>query len=222
MLQRVPEPELMDEPEQARAYAAEDFSAPNALFLERFRQLHPGPLGPARVLDLGCGPADICVRLARAYPDCQIDALDGSAAMLVEAAQVLMAAPDVAGRIQLVEDLLPSARLPAAAYDVVISNSLLHHLGDPAVFWDSLRRAARPGAWVLVMDLFRPESEQAIDDLVAVHAADSPAVLRRDFRNSLAAAFTPEEVAEQLRGAGLAHLVVERVSDRHLTVSGRR
>ena len=72
----------------------------------------------------------------------------------------------------------------------------------------------------------------ALDTIIAVPMSntaddartmlDCAAVLRRDFRNSLAAAFTPEEVAEQLRGAGLAHLVVERVSDRHLTVSGRR
>ena len=46
MIDRTPEPELMDGLEQARAYAEEDFSEPNELFLERFRLLHPQPPGP--------------------------------------------------------------------------------------------------------------------------------------------------------------------------------
>jgi hypothetical protein len=46
-------------------------------------------------------------------------------------------------------------------------------------------------------------------------------VLRRDFRNSLAAAFTLEEIRQQIENAGLAHLAVRAVSNRHLAVSGR-
>ena len=45
--------------------------------------------------------------------------------------------------------------------------------------------------------------------------------LRRDFRNSLYAAFTPDEVRQQLGFAGLQGLQVGYVSDRHLAVSGR-
>jgi hypothetical protein len=46
-------------------------------------------------------------------------------------------------------------------------------------------------------------------------------VLRKDFRNSLFAAFEPREVVAQLRDAGLAGLDVGVVSDRHLAVLGR-
>lgn len=220
-MRRVPEPELMDGPDQARAYAAADFSEPNELFLSLFREQFPEPVGPARVLDLGCGPADILLRFARTYPETLCDALDGSAAMLVFAQRTLTAAPDLAPRVSLLQETLPSERLPARSYGVILSNSLLHHLHDPGVLWDTVLHAGRSGAAVLVMDLMRPGSEEAVDALVSQYAADAPPVLRRDFRASLCAAFTPEEVRGQLGRAGLGGLRVERVSDRHLAVRGR-
>jgi hypothetical protein len=103
----------------------------------------------------------------------------------------------------------------------VISNSLLHHLHDPGVFWSAVREAGAPGAAVLVMDLFRPESEAAARALVDQYAAGEPEVLRRDFLASLCAAFEPGEIRQQLREAGLDALDVRTVSDRHLLVTGR-
>ncbi len=211
----------MDGLEQARAYAAEDFSEPNKLFMERFRLLHPQPPGAARVLDLGCGPADISLRFAHAFPGTEVHALDGSEAMLDHARRALERTPELAPRVQLLCTTLPSADINDGAYDIVLSNSLLHHLHDPAVLWETIKGAAKREATVLVMDLFRPPSMAAAAALVAAHAGSAPEVLRRDFHNSLLAAFTPEEVEEQLIIVGLAQLRVERVSDRHLTVSGR-
>ena len=39
-MRRIPEPELMDDAEQAKAYAEADFSEPNQRFLELFRLEH--------------------------------------------------------------------------------------------------------------------------------------------------------------------------------------
>src|SRR3990172_1786988 len=83
-MQRIPEPELMDDPVQAAAYAAADFSEPHGLFIEKFREVFPGTNVTGRVLDLGCGPADISIRFARAYPECHIDGVEGARAMLHE------------------------------------------------------------------------------------------------------------------------------------------
>ena len=211
----------MDGLEQARAYAEEDFSEPNELFLERFRLLLPEPPAAARVLDLGCGPADICLRFARAYPKSEMHALDGSEAMLAHARRALEREPELATRVHLLCTTLPSSDIERDGYDILISNSLLHHLHDPAVLWRTIKDAARPGAAVLVMDLFRPPARVAAEELVESYAATAPEVLRRDFYNSLLAAFTPEEVEEQLRAEGLGHLRVEGISDRHMAVSGR-
>ena len=67
----------------------------------------------------------------------------------------------------------------------------------------------------------RPASTTAVDGLVETYAIDAPEVLRRDFRNSLFASYTPTEVEGQLKRAGLKQLAVTRVSDRHLAIAGK-
>jgi SAM-dependent methyltransferase len=141
--------------------------------------------------------------------------------MLAHARAALDALPGVAARCRLLCDTLPSALLPRAHYDLVLSNSLLHHLHDPQVLWRTVRETAKPGAMVLVMDLMRPASAGWAEALVSTYAADAPEVLRRDFRRSLFAAFEPAEVADQLAAAGLDGLELGVVSDRHLAVWGR-
>lgn len=220
-MKRRPEPELMDAAEQAQAYAQADFSEPNTLFLKLLGELKPGDLAGKKALDLGCGNADIVIGVLKAYPQVECDALDGSTAMLEHARAALDALPGVARRCRLLHDVLPSENLPKATYDLVLSNSLLHHLHDPRVLWRTLRETAKPGAIVVIMDLMRPASAAWAESLVATYAADAPKVLRRDFRNSLFAAFEPQEVVAQLKEAGLEELEVGVVSDRHLAVLGR-
>lgn len=220
-MKRIPEPEeLMNDPAQALAYAEADFSDANRLFLDLFNALHLDPFA-GRALDIGCGPADIPLQLAVEHPQANLDAVDGAPAMLALAKQRLRELPRLAERLRLLCTSLPSDELPERTYDAVLSNSLLHHLTDPLELWRTVRHCARPGATIVVMDLRRPDDEAAVDDLVARYAADAPEVLRRDFRASLFAAYTPEEVERQLRTAGIEGLGVEVVSDRHLAVRGR-
>ncbi len=40
-MKRIPEPELMNSPEQARAYAEADFSEPHNMFVEKFAECFP-------------------------------------------------------------------------------------------------------------------------------------------------------------------------------------
>lgn len=220
-MRRRPEPELMQGPDQALAYAQADFSEANGLFVDLLARLRPGPLVGAKALDLGCGPADIPIRFLRAYPQAQCDALDGSPAMLEHARAALDRSPGLAPRCRLLCHSLPSGDLAQGHYDLVLSNSLLHHLHDPQVLWRTVRETAKPGALVLVMDLMRPASAAWAEALVATYAADTLEVLRNDFRNSLFASFEPQEVAAQLQEAGLEALDVGVVSDRHLAISGR-
>lgn len=219
-MQRTPEPELMDEAEQAQAYAAADFAEPNQRFVECLEAEFPALLQGA-VLDLGCGPGDIVMRLATRRPGLTVHGIDGSEAMLRFASERLHEAPELGGRVQFIEGILPGASLPLPGYDAVVSNSLLHHLHDPAVFWSAVREAGVPGAAVLVMDLFRPQSAAAAQAIVDQYAAQEPDVLRADFLASLHAAFEPDEIRAQLRACGLETLQVRTVSDRHLLVTGR-
>jgi ubiquinone/menaquinone biosynthesis C-methylase UbiE len=218
-MQRVVEPELMDEDSQAAAYSAADFAAPHERFVDLFVASYPGSItGP--VLDLGCGPADVTVRVAKRCPHATMHGVDGSAAML-RYGHERIAREGLAHRITLTQALLPRDRPPLDSYATIISNSLLHHLHDPSALWSTVKQFAQPGAHVFVMDLMRPASMADVDKLVAEHSKGEPEVLVRDFHASLCAAFTLDEVRDQLRAAGLSSLRVEAVSDRHLTASGR-
>jgi ubiquinone/menaquinone biosynthesis C-methylase UbiE len=212
----------MDAPEQVAAYSGADFSEPHQRFVdEAVGRLPELGAGEGRLVDLGCGPADVTVRFARAGPRWSVTGIDGGPEML-RLARARVAAAGLAHRIAFEQVMVPSPALLERRFDALVSNSLLHHLADPATLWAVVGRCLPPGAPVAVMDLRRPDTAPVVDDLVARYAADAPAVLRDDFRNSLVAAYRPDEVAGQLAAAGLGHLVVEVLSDRHVLGWGRR
>ncbi len=217
-MKRTPEPELMDAPDQARAYAEADFKEPNRLFVNLFLELAIDT-NVRNLIDLGCGPGDICIRLAGKLPGCRVVGLDAGPNML-SLAHTAVKQADLEARIELVLARLPD-QTPEQRFDAVVSNSLLHHLPDPMVLWQSIRRLAAPGCRVQVMDLHRPDSPSAVETIVDAHAADAPEVLRTDFRNSLHAAYTSKEVLAQIEAAGLSELNLSRPSDRHWMVQGR-
>lgn len=209
----------MDAAEQAAAYAQADFSAPHQFLVDRIRDVLPKLPAVARVLDLGCGPADVSLRFARAFPGWQIDGVDGAEAML-KLGRAQVAAAGLAARVRLHRALLPNDPLPGAGYQLILSNSLLHHLHQPQVLWQAVRAAAAPGAAVYVTDLRRPADQGGLRHLVDTYSSPEPAVLRRDFEASLRAAFTAQEVQAQLGRAGLQELAVRELTDRHLAVFG--
>lgn len=217
-MQRALEPELMDDPEQALIYARADFEEENQGFVVRFLESYPD-LKDVHVLDLGCGPADIPIRLARALPECRVTGVDGSAPMIALGREAVRAA-GLADRITLRCERFQDMVLAEKA-DAVISNSLLHHVPNALQFWYALRQLAKPGAVVLVMDLLRPDSPEEAQVLVDRYAAAEPAILRRDFYHSLLAAFTDDEVAAQLTEMNLSRLLIDVPDDRHWVVGGR-
>lgn len=218
-MQRILEPELMEGTAQVQAYTEADFGATHEGIVAHFTRVFPGLEPPGPVADLGCGPADVTVRFARRFPRCRIDAIDGSREMLKQGA-LRLEAEGLVGRVRLLARTLPDATLPAHHYGTVISNSLLHHLHDPQVLWQTVRAIGRAGACVFVADLMRPASPQAAEALVARYAEAEAPLLRRDFLHSLFAAFTPVELRCQLGEAGLHELRVDVISDRHVLIHG--
>jgi ubiquinone/menaquinone biosynthesis C-methylase UbiE len=212
-MERVPEPELMDDQDQAAAYAAADWSESHGkiprYFRERFPQFTRG-----RVLDLGCGPADITVRFAKAFPEITMLGVDGSDAMLAFG-QRRVREEGLDLRVTLENHYLPDAALEKRSFDALICNSLLHHFADPVELWRTAARCAKPGAPVLMIDLLRPATHERAVELVDEHAKDAPPVLQRDFIASLHAAYTSSEVRQQLMAAGLAHFKVDEVDEFH-------
>ena len=215
-MKRVLEPEVMDDEEQAEAYALADFSSSNQMFVDGFWA--DCDRDCANVLDLGCGPADIPIRMVQARPSVHVTAVDASDAMLGAAAKAVRQA-GLTQQITLVKGRLPGLSLADAKFDAIVSKDLLHHLPDPLVFWEEAKRLARGRPRIYVMDLFRPQSKQDARDIVESVSAGEPEILKSDFYNSLLAAFTVEEIEEQLRRANL-DLEVRTVSERHMLIRG--
>lgn len=216
-MERILEPEIMGDEEQALAYANADFASSNQMFVDRLLADCGQVLD--KVADIGCGPGDVMLRLAAARPDIRITAIDGSRAMIELARQAVRAAGREA-QITAIQGYIPGLALPEHDFDAVLSKDLLHHLPDPMVLWTEARRLGRPGAAVHVMDLIRPTTPKQARDIVETVAPDEHPILKDDFYNSLCAAFTVEEVEAQLQQAGLP-LRASRISDRHMLITGR-
>jgi ubiquinone/menaquinone biosynthesis C-methylase UbiE len=216
-MQRTLEPELMEDAEQVTAYAKADFEIPHNAFVERINVLLNEPTFSGRALDLGCGPGDISRRFALAFPLCKCDAVDGSKPMIDYAVNSITA--ELQSKLNFIHGKLPGVVLPESSYDIIFSNSLLHHLPDPQALWQVVKKYSTSGTRIAVMDLLRPATTSMAKALVGRYAAEEPGILRRDFYCSLLAAFTLEEIEAQIAQAELS-LTVEQISDRHVFISG--
>jgi len=218
-MDRVPEPELMNDPEQVLAYANADFEAAHQSVIENFSQIFPNNPSLRNVLDLGCGSGDVTVRFAHRYPNWKIDAVDGAEEMLKQA-EILIKEESLSERITLHHQQLQNYTFENESYDAIISNSLLHHLHEPQHLWSIIKQFATNTTVIYVCDLYRPDTSQQASKLVDQYANKEPEVLRKDFYNSLLAAFTPDEVRAQINNAKLDSLNIDVVSDRHMLIYG--
>lgn len=218
MMKRVLEPEVMDDTDQVLAYAQADFEEENQGFVDQFFTLYPDLENP-HIVDLGCGPGDIPLRVARRHATCRVTGIDASQPMITYAEEAVQKA-GFYDRVQFLCQRFQDVTLSAPA-DAIISNSLVHHAPNPLRFWYCLKTLLKPGGPVLVMDLLRPESPEAAQAIVDEQAAHEPERLRQDFYHSLLAAFTEDEVAAQLAELNLSRLLVDVPDDRHWIVYGQ-
>lgn len=212
-VQRVLEPEVMDTAEEAESYDAMDHSGPNEAFVTRL--LHLGARG--RVLDVGCGPGHVALLLAAMRSDLDLIGIDLSTHML-RIAEEHRAVSEHGERVRF--ELADAKRLPYAdaSCDTVCSNTILHHIPDPVPFLRECGRVLAPGGALLVRDLFRPESAEAVNALVLQHAGKEAPRAQELFRASLHAALTLEELRAAAAQAGLAACEIVVDSDRHFSL----
>ncbi len=213
MIERILEPELMDDPEESLQYDAMDHSEVNQRFVADL--LEAGLPGPD-ILDLGTGTARIPIELCQRSPECRVMASDAARSML-EIARINVAIAGLEHRIEF--HLGDCKRLPFAdrMFDGVISNSLLHHQPDPRPAIGEMVRVVRGGGRIFVRDLIRPEDTSTVEALVATYAGDEPEPARQLLRQSLYAALTVDEVREMVAPFGFSPDDVQRTSDRHWT-----
>ena len=219
-MERIVEKELMDDPKHAIAYANADFEKINNRVIEIFDIEFPDIEIKGTILDLGCGPGDITFRFAKHFPDSTVIGIDGAAIMIELANQRKCRETEFLRNIKFIEAEIPVAPTPGISYDLIVSNSLYHHLHDPEVLWKTILDYGSSGTKIFIVDLFRPGSKERADWLVNEYSGNEPEILKKDFYNSLCASFEPAEIEQQLSNIGLSGLSVKIVSDRHLIVYG--
>ena len=206
-LERTPEPEVMSEEDEVSAYASaasqEHLEALDNTFVEQVRLLAP-PEGelPRLLLDVGCGPGNIALKIAQRCPGLSVVGLDYSLNMVQEARR---SAAEAGVESRTLFQQGSAAELPFAdgTFDIVISNSVLHHLADPLKVFREMLRVAKPEGTILVRDLCRP-SRLAYPWHVRWYGRHYSGLMRKLFEDSVRAAYTPDELAGLLGRCGMS------------------
>ena len=239
MLPRILEPEVMDSQQDALDYDTMDHSTVNRSFAEDLLSALGMPTRPDALadvegdnsdedepnsllaLDLGTGTAQIPILVCEMSHELRIIAADASIAML-EQARLNVEISGLRERIQL--DHVDAKNMPYrdGMFDVVMSNSIVHHIADPRSVLTEAVRIVRPGGLLFFRDLARPADGTALGQLVEQYAADCNPHQRQLFRDSLHAALTLEEMQSLVGGFGFERRSVALTSDRHWTWAARR
>lgn len=212
-MQRVLEPEVMDTSQEAVEYDAMDFTEVNAAFAKLAIELGPQS---GIVLDAGTGTARIPIIICQQCPQWQIIGIDLAQNMLLIGSKNV----EHAGlQKQIALELVDSKQLPYpdGQFEMVISNSLIHHLPNPQPFLLEIKRVLKPNGAILIRDLIRPADEATMDAMVDSIGTEYNEHQKMLFRDSLHAAFTVDEVNELVQKAGLEGVQVYQSSDRHWT-----
>ena len=204
------EPEVMDTREEAIDYDAMDHSEVNRQFAacvlpvitaRQQQQASTGDSQPLQILDLGTGTALIPIEICQRVSQLQIIAADLAAEMLMVAQQnIQRAGLDKSILLEHADaKLLPCKD---QSFDGVISNSLIHHIPEPQSVFTEIKRVIKPGGFLFVRDLLRPDSLAELDRLDSLHAA-----------------LTLAEVKALLHRCHWPVAAVQQTSDRHWTIS---
>ncbi len=220
MLSRVLEPEAMDTPEEAREYDAMDHSGVNARFVADFLAAH-GACRGGEILDVGTGTARIPIELCQHDAHARVLGVDLAHEMLLVAGRNVDAA-GFTGRIRLEAGDIKALGWPEGGFEAVLSNTIVHHIAEPAGPMAAMARLVAPGGTLLVRDLARPADRAELDRLVRTYAGGEAPAARALFADSLHAALTLDEVRAMVIALGHDPAEVQMTSDRHWTWLWRR
>jgi ubiquinone/menaquinone biosynthesis C-methylase UbiE len=223
-LTRTLEPEVMDTVAEAVDYDSMDHAAVNRVFAEDLLHFLDQSMcrnAMNRAVDLGTGTALIPLEIIRrSTAPATIYACDLSVEMLKLAVRHVRFA-SAGGRILPVYCDAKQLPLPDQSCDVVMSNSIIHHIPEPLVAFREMRRILAPGGVLFVRDLMRPEDADRVEQFVQTYAGCENEHQQQLFRQSLHAALTVTEVEELLALSGFPAEWVSATSDRHWTIAGR-
>jgi SAM-dependent methyltransferase len=119
-------------------------------FLPQIPDLHQLLQSGARVADVGCGEGWSSIAMALGYRQITVDGFDIDTDSVI-AAQRNAAASEVSDRVTVTAADVQNDEL-TDTYDAVFAFECVHDLSDPVSFLSTMRRIAKPGAPIIVMD----------------------------------------------------------------------
>src|SRR3989344_6378741 len=171
-----------------------------------------------KILDIGTGPGFIPIDIAQRNLDFTIYATDESKAMLTIAENNIKDA-SIEGIILQQADAL---ELPFGNnyFDLVISNSTLHHIDKPSQFFKEAYRVMKQDGAMFLSDLRRPVNQEELEELLNIMT--TPDYTKEEFaevENSLKAAYSPQEVQDILKKSGINNAEIKLYFRTHLSVA---
>ena len=170
------------------------------LYTQRIRPALPTGC-QARILDIGCGGADICLALARWLRrdgiDAQVVGIDPDERAWNFARRRVQSSGLPEGRVEIRQAFSHELLAEPGRYDVVLSNHLIHHLAPielQGLWQDSSSLATR---LAVHSDIQRSPVASVLFGAATLPLAGS-SFIRRDGLTSIRRSYTPAELAAQL------------------------
>ncbi len=166
-----------------------------------FRAWSPPAAGA--ILDLASGPGHFSLCLGRFFSNCRATGFD-LAPRMVACANRNARLQGLADRVAFeLADITNLANVDSASADLTTFTDAAHHMPDIGVVrqvLEEMERVTRPEGLIFAMDLVRLKTERLTNRYVDLMGHDYverglPHFLE-DFRNSMFAAFTPEELRQ--------------------------
>ena len=229
-MERIPEPELMEQKEQVISYDEADFSEGevnlinqiNHYLLRKKISLGENDL----IVDLGCGPGNISEKLAIKWPNTEVVGIDGSKEMILRAEHNNEISNNQKNLKNLryicadIKDIKSTNFLLKKKISLLVSNSLIHHITHLEDFFNTIRSLASSSTVNFHKDLKRPLNEKSALELKAQCATKYNEILTNDYYASLRASYTFKELKNFTLENNLSSLDVFEEGENYLIVYG--
>ena len=218
--ERVPEPEVMESVEEAEGYEA----TASDKYLDQIDNrlvdyiLSMGTAGT--VLDLGTGPGQIPIKLAKRAPHIKVIGIDLSSAML-KIAEERARQEQVSSRVFFLKADAKLIPVETGSIDLLICNSTLHHFQNPILVFSEVNRVVKERGGVYFRDLRRPP--RILHRLhVAFFGRRYKSLMRKLYEDSVRASYTRSELRQLVAESGLWDARVFYPDVSHIAIERRR
>ena len=229
-MERIAEPELMEEKEQVISYDGADFSEGEDNFINQINYyLFKNNICLDKkdlIVDLGCGPGNISEKLATKWPNTEVVGIDGSKEMILRAEhnkKQSMNKKKLKNLRYVCADIKNNKLnnfLLKKEISLLVSNSLIHHITNLEDFFNTIRSLSSNITVNFHKDLKRPLDEKSALELKAQCSKKYNEILTNDYYASLRASYTFKELKNFTLENDLSSLDVFEEGDNYLIVYG--